>query len=125
MKFTNKKLEGYGLILILFSFGWEYLEYNLDNINNDVEQYQIHQKLDYLYRITSTVYTNSEYNTTGIRSSTDFEYINKNWKGWNSLKQEKEGVSSQLEITLAVKSFIFILGSLLLIIPKFRRDSIE
>lgn len=125
MKITNKKLEGYGLILILISFGWQYLEYNLDSINNNVEQYQIHQKLDYLYRITADVYTHSEYNKTDIRSSTDFEHINKNWKGWNSLKQEKESVSSQLNITLAIKSLIFIIGSLFLIIPKFRKEDLE
>jgi len=30
-----KKLEGYGLILILFSFGWQMLETDLSNLFTD------------------------------------------------------------------------------------------
>lgn len=121
MYITDKKLEGWGLILILISFGWQFIEVNLADISNDVDKYQLHKKIDALYMIISDAYSHSEFNSSEVRSSVDFEHIAKEWKHWSSLKVQKESVSNQLQWTLYFKSIIFIVGSILLIIPKFRK----
>lgn len=120
MKISNKKLEGFGLILILLSFGWQLLEINLTDLSNEVDKYQLHEKIDGLYMLIADAYSNSEFNNSQIRSSANFKSINKNWKYWYGLKQEKENVVGQMKWTFYLKSFIFIIGSILLIIPKFR-----
>jgi len=120
MKISNRKLEGYGLILILVSFGWQLLEINLTDLSNEVDKYQLHEKIDDLYMIIADAYSNSEFNSSQVRSSVNFESINKNWKYWKGLKIEKENLIGQLKWTFYLKSLIFILGSVLLIIPKFR-----
>jgi len=122
---TDKKLEGYGLILILISFAWQFLEINLTDISNEVDKYQQHEKIDDLYMIVADAYSNSEFNKSQVRSSSNFESINKNWKYWNNLKFEKKSVMSQLKWTFYFKSLIFIIGSVLLIIPKFRMPDKE
>lgn len=43
-RISNKKIEGIGLILVLFAFGWQLLEYDLANLSNDVDLYQTHKK---------------------------------------------------------------------------------
>lgn len=117
---TDKKLEGWGLILILVSFGWQFLEVNLTELSNEVDKYQLHEKVDDLYMIIADVYSHSEFNNSQVRSSVDFETINKNWKYWNGLKNEKESLVGQLKWTFYLKSLLFIIGSIFLIIPKFR-----
>lgn len=120
MNLSNRRLEGYGLILVLISFGWQLLEINLTDLSNEVDKYQLHEKVDDLYMIIADAYSNSELNTSQVRNSVDFESINKNWKYWNGLKVEKESLVEQLKWTFYLKSLIFIVGSILLIVPKFR-----
>ncbi|RIV46476.1 hypothetical protein [Flagellimonas pelagia] len=117
---TDKKLEGWGLILILVSFGWQFLEVNLTDLSNEVDKYQLHEKVDDLYMIIADAYSNSEFNNSQVRSSVDFETINRNWKYWKGLKREKESLVGQLKWTFYLKSLLFIIGSIFLIIPKFR-----
>lgn len=122
MKLNYKKLEGYGLILILFSFGWQMLETDLSNLSTDVDKYQIHEKLDKIYMITADIYSQSELNKSGTHTSADFSNIVGNWKYWEKLNTEKETVNWQLKWTLYIRSLIFIIGSIMLILPKFKTD---
>lgn len=116
-----KKLEGYGLILILLSFGWQMLEQDLSNLSTTVDKYQIHEKLDKIYMITSDIYSQSELSKSKNEpyTSADFSEILKNWKDWGYLEKEKETVNWQLEFSMVIRSIVFIIGSVLLIIPKF------
>lgn len=122
MKLNYKKLEGYGLILILFSFGWQMLETDLSNLSTDGDKYQIHEKIDKIYMITADLYSQSDLNKSGTYTSANFSDIVGNWKYWETLNKEKETVSWQLKWTINIRSLIFIIGSVMLILPKFKTD---
>ncbi|WP_298495434.1 hypothetical protein [uncultured Algibacter sp.] len=94
----------------------------MTEISNDVDKYQLHQKIDDLYMLAADTYSNSELYNGEIRSKVSFDVINKDWKYWNNLKAEKKSVLNQLEWTFYIKTLIFILGSIFLIIPKFREE---
>jgi hypothetical protein len=48
--------------------------------------------------IMPNAYSNSEFNLSQVRSSVNFELINKEWKYSNHLKNEKESVLNQFRV---------------------------
>lgn len=117
------RLEGWGLILILASFLWQIIETDLQNMSQEVEYYKIHQKLDALWMLQSNEYANSPLNKSQVMNAIDFEYIFKNWKYYGADKKEYEPLNSQLKWAAIVRILIFVIGSGLLIVPKFVKQN--
>ncbi|MFA5906989.1 MAG: hypothetical protein WC836_23885 [Desulfobacula sp.] len=117
---SNNKIEGIGLILVLFAFGWQLLENDLANLANDVDLYQTHKKIDAIWFVLSDSYTHSPTKNTAAVSIAEYDTLNNSWQGWEDMKKEKNSVSSKKIIILMVRSVIYLLGSILIIYSKFR-----
>ncbi|MBD78616.1 MAG: hypothetical protein CL840_06840 [Crocinitomicaceae bacterium] len=115
----SKKIEGWGLVLLLISFGWQMLDTELANSTRSAENYQFYKKFDAIYMLLSDMYSNSDYNDTPIRSSANFKHINGSWKIWSQMEAEKSNLKWQSEIVSVIRAVIFITGSILIIATKF------
>ncbi|HRX23324.1 MAG: hypothetical protein H6548_02000 [Chitinophagales bacterium] len=120
MKSILKNLEGTGLIFILFSFGWQMFETDLSNQSTYLNNYHIHKKLDKIYMITADLYSQSKLNHSGTYTSADFSDIVNNWEYFDEPGKEIESVNRQLDWTFFFRSLLYIVGSLMLIISKFK-----
>lgn len=117
---SNNKIEGLGLILVLFAFGWQLLENDLANLANDVELYQTHKKIDAIWLVLSDSYTHSPTKNTAAVSMAGYDTLNDSWQDWEEMKKEKDSVSAQKIRILMIRSVIYLLGSILIIYSKFR-----
>lgn len=113
-------LEGFGLIFILFSFFVQMVETGIENDIIELQNYQIHKKLDYIWSITSHDYSQKypeqgEHFVINFKSSLDdYKIYSQDYKELNDWqKLVKYGWFTNTRLAL------FIIGSIMLIIPKF------
>ena len=113
-------LEGIGLLLILFSFLVQLIETDIESEIRDAQFYQTQVKLDRLWTITSKDYS-EKHPELNVHSAINFEGIDKEWKIYSEdkdyLDKWKRGV--YFEGIVKWRIWIFILGSILVVIPKF------
>jgi hypothetical protein len=114
----SNRLEGWGLILILGSFLWQLIENDLTNISESGEYYRLHSKLDAIWYVYSHDYI-SRNPDTGISFDISFKAFFDNWKIYSQILKETKQLSNQIDVTLYIRVLIFIIGSILVIIPKF------
>lgn len=122
MKNFNSKIEGWGLILILLGFGWQVFQGDLNDLASEQRDFQIHEKLDDTWILLGDIYTHSKSNNTTVLTTANYEVIDKNWKYWSSLKAERERVEFQSTVFLIIQFLLYVTGSILIIIPKFRKE---
>jgi hypothetical protein len=119
-KTTANILEGIGLLLVLGSFLIQLLESEIEANLKEAQHYETQAKLDALWSILVKEYSTA-HPEIGVQMAIDFKVMDKNWKYYSQNRQElqqwKKGVLAHP--TSAARILIFILGSLLLIFPKF------
>lgn len=115
-------IEGFGLFLILLSFLIQLVETDIESDIREAHFYQTQNKLDMLWMVTSKAYSEN-HPELNIHSGLNFEQINKDWKIYSEDKKYldnwKDGVYFQVISNSRI--WIFILGSLMLLIPKFAK----
>ena len=121
MKIKNKTLniiEGIGLILILSSFFIQLLENDSANFKQEMRYYRLNTKMDHLWTIVSKDYS-EKHPQDDITFSIDFKSYLDNWKIYSEEKKEIEKFEKEIEFYACIRNIAFILGSIMLIIPKF------
>lgn len=121
MKYFTAHLEGFGLILLLLSFGWQMLEQDLSNLSSEVDKYQTHEKLDHLYNLIADMYSTSESNRSETNVMANFPYIVKDWKYWDDINKQKESILRQTKTSTIFRSLMYLIGSVLIIVSKFKK----
>ena len=121
MNFTKRMsiIEGWGLILILASFLWQLIETEAQNIRQEGQNYEVHKKLDALWDLHYYEYVHSPLNKNQSVIWSDFESTFDEWKIYSETKKEYEELETELTWFAGIRIFLFVLGSILLIIPKF------
>lgn len=117
------KVEAVGLLLLLFSFGWQIFEQYSYSLEQKTNLYQTHEKLDAIWNLISDDYSKKYQDEIASYSSTNFEHLLKNWKYWGSMEKEKESVYNQYRFAFKFRAILYILGSLLIIFPKLISDT--
>ncbi|MGN7787752.1 hypothetical protein ACTJIJ_24675 [Niabella sp. 22666] len=125
---TDRKaniLEGIGLLLILFSFFIQLIEMNIEGEVREAQFAQTQLKLDQLWTVVSDDYSEKR-PEHGVSKAIDLKAIEKGWKYYS---QEKEELSEWEKSVLygAISKWriwVFILGSVLILIPKFTKRKI-
>jgi len=117
------RLEGLGLIVILGSFLWQLIETDLRNVEQETEYYRLHEKIDNFWSVYANDYANRN-PTSGVLTRTDFKYIFDKWKIYSESLKENRELSSQIQISTWIRVVLFVIGSVLLIIPKFQKMSL-
>lgn len=113
-------LEGIGLLLVLGSFLIQLLETEIEANVKEAQHYETQAKLDALWSIIVKEYS-TDHPETGVQTAIDFNVMDKNWKYYSQNRQEleqwKKGVLAHPTSTARI--LVFVIGSLLLIFPKF------
>jgi len=120
---TERKLnmiEGIGLALILFSFLIQLIESDIETEIREVQFYQTQVKLDRLWILESKRYSEN-HPELNISKAIDFGNIDKDWKYYSQDKEYLEDWKKGVLYDGISKSriWIFIVGSLLILLPKF------
>lgn len=121
MKFN--KIEGIGLILLLISFGWQLFQDELISTEEDSIEYQIHQKLDAIWELNSAIYTHSQINNSQTLANINYPALSDSWKYWDSIKKHRSSLYAQKEIIGNISILFFIIGSILIIVAKFKESN--
>lgn len=118
-KLTNNRIEGIGLVLVLFSVFIQIAEEDFNNQKQEAENYNIHKKLDAIWHVYSKDFSsrNPEYE---VSSAINFKHYVDDWKIYSENRKEIKVWSDLVETSGKYKMLLFILGSILIVIPKFR-----
>jgi len=119
------KLEAWGLLLILFSFGWQILEEHIAVLSSQTDKYQLHVKLDLIWLLIVDEYYQNQSDKAYPRSVSDIDSLNKNWKYWSELIEEKERVTYQSKVFSGIRIILYLAGSILILVPKFREPKVK
>lgn len=113
-------IEGVGLILILFTAFIQQSETKIAASKQEYEYAKLHEKLDVLWAISSHQYEESH-----PSDSTQFwinfpSYLNE-WKIYSEQKSNKDTLVMDSELNLfgSLRFVLFLIGSIMLIAPKF------
>lgn len=117
----EKKLEAIGLFLVLASFGWQCFEEHCNQSINEAHIITINKKLDALWLAEKD---NAKYD--GRFNSKEvfwfsYDINNESFKDWESMKQDILLIESQSNFGWSCRIFLYILGSFLIIIPKWKQ----
>lgn len=120
-KLTNNRIEGIGLILVLFSVFIQIAEEDFNNQKHEAENYNVHKKLDAIWHVYSKDFSsrNPEY---GVSSAINFKHYDEDWKIYSENRKEIKVWADLVETSGKYKMVLFILGSFLIVIPKFRDE---
>ena len=121
-RWSNKWIETAGLILLLLSFGWQTFEEDINSLSNDVDTYQVHEKLDKIWSVLTDLYSHSDANTSNTHVLSSFDVELNGWKYWGDMLKEKERVDFQSKLFGGIRIGLYLIGSFLLIVPKFRKE---
>ena len=115
---TNKWFEPIGLLLLLFSFGWQCFEEYSSEKRVESYTYEINEKLMTIWAAEYDEALRSDRYTGEKMISVNYDVIDKNVKDWNTIQEELTVVSKQRNISFYVRVALYILGSLLICITK-------
>lgn len=119
------KLEGIGLILILLAFGWQVFEEDIHVLSSTTDKYQLHEKLDAIWMLLVDEHFEVNERETFPAISTNVDLINKNWKYWSEIVEEKERITYQSKVVSTIRILLYLIGSVMLILPKFHKPKSE
>ena len=122
-KTALNRIEGIGLILILSSFLIQIIETDIDNEAREYENYKIQNKLDILWRVTSKEYADN-HPEDRAHFSVDFKHYVDNWKIYSEELEYSEKWKNDVGFNLFsnCRIWLFIFGSIIVIIPKFIKE---
>lgn len=123
-------IEGIGLLLLLFSFGWQCWE---ESDKEDLQEYELrvlHEKIDHLWNSEYHKYIySSEYNDNPIRdgkvylSSMNYISINQSWQHFDKMKELENSFPKDIRINSIIRVLLYVIGSMLILFPKLFPDS--
>jgi hypothetical protein len=123
---TKKKqnlIEGLGLLLILLSFLIQLIETDIESEIREAQFYQTQKKLDNIWILTSKDYS-EKHPELNVHSGINFEGIVKNWSHYSEDKKYLDNWKDSVYFKGISNSriWIFIIGSILILIPKFTKQ---
>ncbi len=118
------RLEGIGLILILFSFFIQIFQNNSEESFRESQNYHLNKKLDHLW-----VFIKKEYADGHLKERDSLmlhsKSTNDDWEAYSSQAEELKTWEGQIEFFADISTWIFVLGTILVILPKFIPEKSE
>ncbi|KFF21977.1 hypothetical protein [Chryseobacterium sp. JM1] len=113
-------IEGIGLILILFSFLIQLIETDIESQVREAQFAQTQIKLDNLWVVISDDYS-EKHPEQNLVKAIDIKNMDENWKYYSISKDDlsKWENSVLFQEISKLRIWFFILGSLIIVIPKF------
>lgn len=117
-KYLKQCLEPIGLLLLLFSFGWQCFEEYSTEKRIDSYAYELNEKLMAIWAAEYDEALKSDRYAGETMITVDYDVLNKNVKDWNIIQEELAVISKQRTIAFYIRLALYILGSLLVCITK-------
>ena len=112
------RIEGIGLILILFSFFVQNFQSDSENSFRESQNYHLNKKLDHIWTILG-----KEYELDHITNATvNLQSYNKDWEFYSRQVKELETWEGKIEFFSQIGTWIFVIGTVLVIAPKFMNE---
>lgn len=127
MKLTTvwlNRVEGIGLILILFSFFVQIFQNNSEESFRASQNYHINKKLDHIWALIENKYA-EEHPEKKLSPILKLQSIEKDWELYSIQAKEIKAWESKIEFFADISTWIFVLGTLLVIVPKFIQEKNE
>ena len=121
MSLTKKKLniiEGFGLILILLAFLMQLIQNDFESSYQETQNYHLNKKLDYIWTIVEKDYS-EKHPEAGVSMAINFEFYDREFKIYSEQIKELKSWEDGISLFSKINFGLFIIGSLLLIAPKF------
>jgi len=111
------KIELLGMVAVLASAAWTlFFSNSLTHMFVDNSFYRVEQKLDTMWGVLANIYSTSEHNDSGANSRTNFKEALRSWKDW---REGTETLRQQQEMFSQIGGYVFIIGSVLIIVGKY------
>lgn len=117
-KFLKQLLEPIGLLLLLFSFGWQCFEAHSSEKRVDSYAYELNEKLLAIWTAEYDEALKSDRYLGETKVTVDYDVLNKDIKDWNKIQKELMTISNQRNIAFYIRLALYVLGSLLICIAK-------
>ena len=114
-------IEILGMALVLFSVGWEvFFSQTIESIERDIEAHRLHYKLDQLHYRQFQIKEHIDYKVHQLEIHQDVPGVQTMSDQWNPSPYDEslKRVSKQSQIFWYIKTVLFAVGSLLLIVAK-------
>jgi hypothetical protein len=106
------RIEGIGLVLILFSFFVQSFQNDSESSFRESQNYHLNKKLDHIWILIGK--QSSE--TVNLKS------VHKDWEFYSKQSKELETWENKIELFEQFGTWIFVLGTVLVIAPKFLNE---
>ena len=124
MKRRFQMLEPLGLILLLFSFGWQCFEEYSNQRINEKYIYEINKKLDVIWSSIYDEALHSErYHGEGL-VSTDYDVMNSLVKDWEYIQKDIINLHTQSSNFGEVRVILYIIGSICMILSLLLKEKL-
>lgn len=118
MKLTTSwlnRVEGIGLVLILFSFFVQIFQNNSEESFRASQNYHINKKLDHIWIWIE----NRDKEVKTPSSVTKLKSFDHDWELYSKQAKEMKIWESKIELFADISTWIFVIGTILVILPKF------
>lgn len=115
---TNKWFEPIGLLLLLFSFGWQCFEEHSIQSVHDAYMYELNEKLISIWSAVYSEALETEKYNGGPLVRVNHDVLNNSVKDWNQIKDDLNTIYHQQSTAFIIRLFLYIVGSGLIIITK-------
>lgn len=112
------RIEGIGLILILFSFFVQSFQNDSETSFRESENYHLNKKLDHIWNLIGKHYSESHSKRTTAHVG-HLKSYGKDWEFYSKQSKELESWENKIELFSQIGTWIFVTGTILVIAPKF------
>src|SRR5688572_20728626 len=114
-KISKYKIEAIGLFLLLFSFGWQVFEDDMNSLAYETDVYETHEKLDKMYYRMSEILYKVDSGVSAQYTRSDLNKDISDWKDYGRMVKGKERLNHQRDFFWYGRVLIFVLGSIMVI----------
>lgn len=118
-------LEAIGLLLLLFSFGWQCLEERLNQTKTDGYIYELNQKLEAIWAGIYDEALHSDRYFGQAAVAVNYDSLNEQFLGWEKLQEEFKAIDNQTSFSIWLRVILFFLGSICIFVAKLPKSTRE
>lgn len=112
------RVEGIGLVLILFSFFVQIFQNNSEESFRESQNYHINKKLDHIWALIENKYA-EEHPEKKLKPLIELKSLDHDWELYSNQAKEMKTWEDKIEFFADISTWIFVLGTILAILPKF------
>lgn len=115
-RISLNRIEGIGLVLILFSFFVQNAQSDSENSFRESQNYHLNKKLDHIWTVMKKHYSEVHRQSA---AKVDLQTFNKDWEFYSRQVKELENWEEKIGFFSQIGTWIFVLGTVMVIAPKF------